>query len=85
MYQIQEYKNFARDVFGLIGDRFNLFGKYNARSFAGYRALSQDYTDGSGDDKFKWNAALCQPPVFGLLVQLLANLSEGGSAEKIME
>jgi hypothetical protein len=45
----------------LIGYRFDLFGKANAMVFAGYRALYQDYTDGSGDDKFKWDVTLDGP------------------------
>lgn len=40
--------DFAWSAFGLIGFRFGLFGEDNARVFAGYRALFQDYTDGSG-------------------------------------
>ena len=59
--------DFAWDAFGLIGYRFNLFGKDNARVFAGYRALSQDYTDGSGDDKFEWDVTL-YGPVLGLAI-----------------
>jgi hypothetical protein len=59
--------DFAWDAFGLIGYRFNLFGEDNARVFAGYRALSQDYTDGSGDDKFEWDVTL-YGPVLGLLI-----------------
>lgn len=59
--------DFAWDAFGLVGYRFNLFGEDNARAFAGYRALSQDYTDGSGDDKFKWDVTL-YGPVLGLVI-----------------
>lgn len=59
--------DFAWDAFGLIGYRFNLFGEGNARAFAGYRALSQDYTDGSGDDKFEWDVTL-YGPVLGLVI-----------------
>ena len=50
---------------GLIGYKFNLFGEDNARVFAGYRALSQDYTDGSGNDKFEWDVTL-HGPILGL-------------------
>jgi len=60
--------DFAWDAFGLIGYRFSLFGEDNARVLAGYRALSQDYTDGSGRDKFKWDVTL-HGPILGLLVQ----------------
>jgi hypothetical protein len=57
--------DFAWAAFGLIGYRFNLFGEKNARVLAGYRALSQDYTDGSGRDKFKWDVTL-HGPILGL-------------------
>lgn len=60
--------DFAWNAFGLVGYRFNLFGKDNARAFAGYRALSQDYSDGSGDDKFEWDVTL-HGPVLGLVIQ----------------
>ena len=59
--------DFAWDAFGLIGYRFNLFGDKNARFLAGYRALSQDYTDGSGRNKFKWDVTL-HGPILGLLI-----------------
>ena len=59
--------DFAWDALGLIGYRFNLFGEKNASAFAGYRALSQDYTDGSGNDKFEWDVTL-YGPVLGLLI-----------------
>jgi hypothetical protein len=57
--------DFAWDALGLIGYRFNLFGDKNARVLAGYRALSQDYTDGSGRNKFKWDVTL-HGPILGL-------------------
>ena len=59
--------DFAWNAFGLIGYRFSLFGEDNAGVFAGYRALSQDYTDGSGDDKFKWDVTL-HGPILGLSI-----------------
>jgi hypothetical protein len=59
--------DFAWDAIGLIGYRFSLFAEDNARAFAGYRALSQDYTDGSGDDKFEWDVTL-YGPVLGLVI-----------------
>ena len=59
--------DFAWDAFGLIGYRFGLFGEKNAQAFAGYRALSQDYTDGSGRDKFQWDVTL-YGPILGLAV-----------------
>ena len=59
--------DFAWNAFGLIGYRFSLLAEDNARAFAGYRALSQDYTDGSGDDKFEWDVTL-YGPVLGLVI-----------------
>ncbi|MGD8261465.1 MAG: hypothetical protein PVF14_20425 [Desulfobacterales bacterium] len=49
----------------MIGYRFNLFGDKNARVLAGYRAVSQDYTDGSGRDKFQWDITM-HGPILGL-------------------
>jgi len=60
--------DFAWNAFSLIGYRFDLFGEKNAQAFAGYRALSQDYTDGSGRDKFQWDVTL-YGPVLGLAVR----------------
>jgi len=57
--------DFAWDAFGLIGYQFDLFGDKNARALFGYRALSQDYTDGSGRDKFKWDITM-HGPILGL-------------------
>jgi hypothetical protein len=57
--------DFAWSASGLIGYQFSLFGIDNARVFAGYRALSQDYTDGSGDDKFQWDVTL-HGPILGM-------------------
>jgi hypothetical protein len=61
--------DFAWDAFGVIGYRFSLFGQENSGVIAGYRALSQDYTDGSGRDKFQWDVTL-HGPILGLFVQL---------------
>jgi hypothetical protein len=57
--------DFAWSASGLIGYQFSLFGEDNAKVFGGYRALSQDYTDGSGDDKFEWDVTL-HGPILGL-------------------
>ena len=57
--------DFAWDAAGLIGYRFGLFGKDNSTFFGGYRARYQDYTNGSGDDKFKWDVTL-HGPILGL-------------------
>jgi hypothetical protein len=59
--------DFAWDAAGLIGYRFGLFGEDNAALFGGYRARYQDYTDGSGDDKFKWDVTL-HGPILGLAI-----------------
>ncbi len=57
--------DFAWSATGLIGYQFSLFGEDDARVFGGYRALSQDYTDGSGNDKFEWDVTL-HGPILGL-------------------
>jgi hypothetical protein len=59
--------DFAWSAFGLIGYRFSLFGEDNANAIAGYRALSQDYSDGHGSDKFEWDITL-HGPVLGLVI-----------------
>jgi len=60
--------DFAWSASGLIGYQFSLFGEDNARVFAGYRALYQDYTDGSGTDKFEWDVTL-HGPILGLRIR----------------
>jgi len=50
---------------GMVGYRFGLFGENNARFLAGYRALYQDYKDGSGSNKFEWDMTL-YGPILGL-------------------
>jgi len=60
--------DFAWNAMGLIGYRFDLFGEKNAKAFAGYQALSQDYTDGNGRDKFQWDVTL-YGPILGLVIQ----------------
>jgi hypothetical protein len=61
--------DFTWGAFGLLGYRFPLFSKENnARVVAGYRAFSQDYTDGKGDNKFQWDEIM-YGPVVGLIVQ----------------
>ena len=61
--------DFTWGAFGLLGYRFPLFSKENnARVVAGYRAFSQDYTDGKGDNKFQWDEIM-YGPVAGLVVQ----------------
>jgi hypothetical protein len=53
---------------GLVTYRFGLFGDDNAKFAAGYRALYQDYSDGSGADKFEWDVTL-HGPVFALGIE----------------
>jgi hypothetical protein len=60
--------DFAWNALGLIGYCFPMFSKENnATVFAGYRALSQDYTDGSGRNKFQWDMTL-YGPLLGLRI-----------------
>jgi hypothetical protein len=61
--------DFTWGAFGLLTYRFPLFSKENnARVAAGYRAFSQDYTDGKGDNRFQWDEIM-YGPVVGLIVQ----------------
>jgi hypothetical protein len=60
--------DFAWDALGLIGYRFNLLGEINAQAFGGYRPLSQDYTGGSGNNKFQWNVTL-YGPILGMVIR----------------
>jgi hypothetical protein len=60
--------DFAWSASGLLGYQFSFFKEDNARVFMGYRALSQDYSDGSGDDKFEWDVTL-HGPILGLGIQ----------------
>ena len=54
---------------GTIGYRFSLFSaKNNARVAGGYRAIYQDYKDGSGDDKFEWDVTF-HGPILGLVIK----------------
>jgi hypothetical protein len=57
--------DFARQAFGLLEYRFDLFGEDNAKVFGGYRAWSQDYSDGSGDNKFELYVTV-HGPILGL-------------------
>jgi hypothetical protein len=60
--------DFAWNAAGLIGYRFGLFEKDNATFFGGYRAMYQDYTDGSGINKFEWDVTL-HGPILGLAIR----------------
>lgn len=59
--------DFTWHAAGLIGYGFSLFGEDNATVFGGYRALSQDYVDGHGNDKFEWDVTL-HGPIAGLRI-----------------
>ena len=52
---------------GLVGYRFDLFGEKDAKFIGGYRALSWDYEDGSGLNKFEWDVTL-HGPILGLVI-----------------
>ena len=61
--------DFTWGAMGTIGYRFRLFSeKNNARVAGGYRAIYQDYKDGSGDDKFEWDVTL-HGPILGLSIK----------------
>jgi hypothetical protein len=58
--------DFTWDAAGLVAYGFSLFGK-EAEILAGYRALYQDYSNGSGNDKFEWDMTL-HGPIVGLAI-----------------
>jgi hypothetical protein len=60
--------DFAWNAASLMGYRFSLFVEKDAGILAGYRALSQDYDDSSGNDKFEWDVTL-HGPILGLFIQ----------------
>lgn len=61
--------DFTWETLGGIGYRFRFFSKENnARAVGGYRAVHQDYTDGSGNDKFEWDVTL-HGPILGLVIE----------------
>ncbi|RZB37461.1 MAG: hypothetical protein SRB2_01005 [Desulfobacteraceae bacterium Eth-SRB2] len=59
--------DFAWHAYGLIGYHFGLFADDDAKVLVGYRALSQDYDDGHGNDKFEWDVTL-HGPIAGLKI-----------------
>jgi hypothetical protein len=59
--------DFTWSAVGLVGYSFSLLGENNAKVLAGYRALYQDYKDGSGRNEFKWDMTL-HGPVLGLSI-----------------
>ena len=61
--------DFTWGAYGDIGYRFSLFSmENNGRFVVGYRALHQNYSNGSGDNKFKWNVTM-YGPVLGLVIE----------------
>jgi hypothetical protein len=58
---------FSWNVQAQIGYKFALFGR-PAIAFAGYKALSQDYTSGNGNERFRWNTVM-YGPTLGLSVR----------------
>jgi hypothetical protein len=59
--------DFSWHAAGLVGYRFDLFGEKDAKFIGGYRALSWDYEDGSGLNKFEWDVTL-HGPILGLVI-----------------
>jgi hypothetical protein len=49
----------------LLGYSFHFFGDHESQFYFGYRIIDQDYEDGSGINKFAWDATL-KGPVLGL-------------------
>lgn len=47
----------------LVGYRFDLFAEKDSKFLFGYRALYQDYSSGSGENKFAWDVTLHGPLV----------------------
>ncbi|MDH3596004.1 MAG: hypothetical protein OEM93_14275 [Rhodospirillales bacterium] len=47
----------------LVGYRFDLFGEKDSKFLVGYRALYQDYSSGSGGNKFAWDVTIHGPLV----------------------
>lgn len=59
--------DFTWPASGVVGYDFTVFGM-PANVYAGYRAIGQDYTDGSGSDKFTWDVIL-HGPVLGFALR----------------
>jgi len=54
----------AWNVIGVAGYRFGLREERDAAAFVGYRALGQDYDEGSGSDRTEWDVT-AHGPVLG--------------------
>ena len=59
--------DFTWQAAGFLGYRFSLFNDNDSRLLIGYRALSQDYEDGSGANKFEWDV-IAHGPMTGLAI-----------------
>jgi hypothetical protein len=60
--------DFTWGAMGTMGYRFPLFSaKNNARAVVGYRAIYQDYSEGSGSNRFEWDVKL-HGPILGLVI-----------------
>jgi hypothetical protein len=59
--------DFSWQTTGLVTYRFSLFGDRDAKFAAGYRALYQDYSSGSGANKFEWDVTL-HGPIFAFVI-----------------
>jgi hypothetical protein len=59
--------DFTWQAAGFIGYNFSIFQASDSRLLLGYRALSQDYKNGSGDDKFEWDV-IAHGPMAGLAI-----------------
>lgn len=56
--------DFTWSATGVFGYDFHI-GKTRASVFAGYRAIGQDYSEGSGNEKFTWDV-IQHGPILGL-------------------
>lgn len=59
--------DFTWSAMGLLGYRYSLFG-IDMTSMAGYKALYQDYEDGSGSGRFEWDMTL-HGPIIGTVIR----------------
>ena len=60
--------DFTWQAIGVVGYNFDLFHQQAATVAAGYRALGQDYSTGSGDDRFEWDV-IYHGPLFSFSVR----------------
>lgn len=58
---------FTWQLWATLGYRFGIYGDNNANVLVGYRALSQDYKKGSGENKFVWDVII-HGPIIGLAI-----------------